>query len=205
MSQNSKKIPYSKHFFPALLPLTGQHQYSMIKKRYEELYCAVEIPKNPILHRHLVEGILPGLAYYQVLQQEGKDKQAALIKINEVFSILFFDHRKPLQTIGRLPFAYTLLRLYIRTAMKEYPPEGWDIDWKQVNRQAVRFDMKKCYYFDTLQKFSAAELTACFCAVDDLIYAEMSPHIIWDRTLTIGRGADHCNFCFRNNGFVSKE
>jgi len=80
--------------------------------------------------------------------------------------------------------------------MRQYPPEGWKIDWLQNDRNAIRFDMKSCFYFDTFSKFGASELTASFCRVDDLTYGDMSPHIKWQRSNTIARGEAYCDFCF---------
>ena len=80
--------------------------------------------------------------------------------------------------------------------MQEYPAEGWLMEWKQMDRQAVRFDMRSCFYYETLTSLGAKELTASFCAVDDLSYGEMSPYITWNRTQTIARGGESCNFCF---------
>ena len=80
--------------------------------------------------------------------------------------------------------------------MRQYPPEGWDIDWKQNDKNAIRFDMKSCFYFDTFSKYGAPELTASFCQADDLIYGNMSPYLSWRRTMTIARGNAVCYFCF---------
>ena len=56
--------------------------------------------------------------------------------------------------------------------------------------------MKSCFYYDVLSSYNAPELTASFCQVDDFIYSEMSPHIKWQRSKTIGRGDTYCDFCF---------
>ena len=70
------------------------------------------------------------------------------------------------------------------------------MDWVQNDKNAIRFDMKSCFYFDTLSQYGAPELTASFCRVDDLTYGNMSPHIKWQRSKTIARGEACCDFCF---------
>jgi len=82
--------------------------------------------------------------------------------------------------------------------MQEYPPEGWQTEWLQKDVDAVKFNMHRCFYMDTLSKYGAAELTPIFCNVDDVLYENMSPHVKWKRTQTIGRGASHCDFCFEH-------
>jgi hypothetical protein len=197
MSQNSiSEIPLSKRFFPALLPLVGDENYRQVLARYRELYSHHELPKNPALQWHLTEGILPGLALYQVLRESGKSQESALALIDQTFEKLFSDKRAKMKKWGNLRLIYTLLRLLIKPAMRQYPPEGWKIDWVQNDNKAIRFNMKSCFYYDTLSQYGAPELTASFCQVDDLTYGNMSPHIKWQRSKTIGRGQTCCDFCF---------
>ena len=42
--------------------------------------------------------------------------------------------------------------------------------------------------------YVAPELTITFCQVDDFIHGNMSHHIIWQRSSTIGRGEPYCDF-----------
>jgi hypothetical protein len=196
MSERSNEIPLAKRFFPRLLPIMGDEKYKAIVARYQDLYANHEFPINPGLQRHLIEGILPGLALYQILREKGESQENALLMIDQIFEELFSDNRSRMKTLGKLPFIYNILRLVIKPAMRQYPPEGWKIEWKQNDKNAIRFDMKSCFYFDTLTKYGAPELTASFCQVDDFIYENMSPAIKWQRTNTIARGQAYCDFCF---------
>ena len=86
--------------------------------------------------------------------------------------------------------------------MRQYPPEGWNLEWIRNDNTAIRFNMKSCFYYDTLTKYEVPELTTSFCKVDDFIYGNMSPDVKWQRSMTIGRGNEYCDFCFaaqRNN------
>jgi hypothetical protein len=79
MSQKPKsEIPMSKHFFPGLLLLIGAESYEQVITRYRELFSNHERPNNRTLQRYLIEGILPGLAYYQILRESGKSQENAL-------------------------------------------------------------------------------------------------------------------------------
>lgn len=191
-------IPTSKRFFPALLPLVGEPIYTRTLETYRSLYSAYDLPENATLVWHLVEGILPGLALYRALLESGQTRESALAKVDACFDVLFAGNIAKMKRVGRLPFVFFILRLIIKPAMRQYPPAGWDIEWLQVDDRAVRFNMKSCFYFNTLTKFGAPELTASFCRVDDLVYGDMSSAILWQRTQTIARGNDLCNFCFAN-------
>lgn len=195
---STNPIPLSKHFFPGILPLVGQKQYERILNRYYDLYSGHAMPGNGVLKHHLVQGILPGLAYYQILREDGKSQESALEKIDKTFEEMYAPYMKRMQRLGRLPFFYPILRAYIRTAMKEYPADGWEMEWQQVDGDAIRFRMNTCFYYNTLAAYGAPELTASFCRVDDLIYGGMSAQVLWQRTQTIGRGAEFCDFCFAN-------
>lgn len=197
MSQKLKSgIPISKRFFPGLLPIVGDEKYKQVIARYQELFEKHELPKHPALQWHLIEGILPGLAFYQILREGGETQESALSMVDLTFEILFSDNFAKMKKLGRLSFIYPFLRIFIKPAMRQYPREGWKIDWLQIDKNAIRFDMKSCFYFDTFSKYGAPELTASFCRVDDLTYDNMSPHIKWQRLKTIGRGETYCDFCF---------
>ena len=196
MSQKIKEIPMPKRFFPGLLPIIGDEKYKQVVARYQDLFEKHELPKHPTLQWHLIEGILPGLAFYQVLRENGESQESALAMIDQAFEMLFSDNIAKMKTLGRLSFVYPFLRKFIKPAMRRYPPEGWRIDWLQNDRNAIRFNMKSCFYFDTLSKYGAPELTASFCRVDDLTYSDMSPYIKWQRLKTIGRGEAYCDFGF---------
>lgn len=194
----NNSIPHSKRFFPGILPLIGQKQYERVLNRYYDLFAQHAIPDNPVLKHHLVQGILPGLAYYQILREDGKSQESALEKIDQVFKEMYAGYVKSMQRLGRLPLFYPILRAYIRTAMKEYPADGWEMVWQQVDDEAIRFRMNTCFYYNTLSFYGAPELTASYCQIDDNIYGNMSSQVLWQRTQTIARGAEFCDFCFAN-------
>jgi hypothetical protein len=114
--------------------------------------------------------------------------------VDKLFELIAAPFRRPMERLGRFPLIYPLLRLYIRTAVRQYPPEGWQTEWVENSREAIRFNMHTCFYFDNLSRYGAAELTASFCRNDDLVYDKMSPYLEWKRTQTIGRGAAICDF-----------
>jgi hypothetical protein len=188
--------PLSRRFFPRLLPIIGDGAYESVIARYRELYAGQECPTNPQLRWHLIEGILPGLALYQVLGESAESRDDALGAVDRAFAQLFSDDVRQMKRIGRLPFALLFFRLFLKPLMRKYPPEGWRIDWKQSDRDGIRFDMTSCFYHATLSKYGAPELTASFCRVDDLIYSEMSRYVAWQRTTTIAGGNAYCDFCF---------
>jgi len=197
-NKTEQDIPISKVLLVKELPSVSPESRQKAIERYEQLYLQQSFPKNKVLRHHLVDYILPGLAYYQTIKGEGLTQEEALSRVEAIFIFFADKRRKYLQVIGRLPFVYSLMRLRMNSAMKEYPPEGWQTEWIQNDHNAIKFNMRSCFFMDTLSKLGAAELTPVFCNVDDVVYEKMSPHIKWQRNQTIGKGAEYCDFCFKN-------
>jgi hypothetical protein len=190
--QNQHPLP---RVFVSILP---KEDVLQVQDHFARLYERCEIPSNRTLYMHLRDYILPGLAYYQVLKESGLSQEQAIERIDHLFDWFGARGQKRFRLLGRLPFIYALLRLIIKPFMRQYPEPGWELEWVENSPNAIRFNMKKCYYFKTLTDLGAPELTASFCRVDDLIYEHLSPRMIWQRTETIGRGDALCNFCFIN-------
>ena len=107
--------------------------------------------------------------------------------------------RKRMAFLGRFPFFYSLIQRMTPNMMKKmFPDEGWDIEWLEVSKKQVAFNMHACFYLDSLTKFGVPELIPVFCGLDDLIYENVSPHLRWQRTGTLGRGDAYCDFRFIN-------
>jgi hypothetical protein len=169
-----------------------------VEARYAELYRARTHYDHPALRKHLEENILPGLALYRVLCDGGYDEAEALQLTERMLAVDLLRQRRPLVLLGRLPFFFSLLRAVTHRFMgRNFPPQGWQVEWPDEGRDVVAFDMKSCFYLDVLTEYGAPELTPVYCGLDDLVYGDVSPYVRWDRTRTLGRGDDCCDFRFR--------
>ena len=173
-----------------------------VQARYDELYAHRPRFHHPALRQHLEEGVLPALALYQTLREEGDDQEAALAEIDRILaaSVEQSGRRQLVQVMGRLPDPFAILRIANRLAMKHrYPPEGWTFEWVEDSDQRIAYDARECFYVNVLTFYGAPELTVHLCAIDDLLYGDL-PGIAWERTKTLSRGDDRCNFQFRRTG-----
>ncbi len=149
------------------------------------------------LETHFSENILPLMSLYLLLREAYPD--IALDKTREVAEEMYLIGRKRMAILGRFPFYHWLIRNMVSGMMKRmFPPEGWDIEWVEVSKKEVAFNMHACFYFDVLKEYDVPELTPVFCGLDDLIYDNISPHLRWQRTGTLGRGDTLCDFRFIN-------
>ncbi|MCG8347612.1 MAG: L-2-amino-thiazoline-4-carboxylic acid hydrolase [Chloroflexales bacterium] len=168
-----------------------------VEARYDELYAGRSQPANPTLRWHLEHRILPGLALYHVLCAEYSNRDTALAEVDELFRTLLSWRQKQIALLHRLPKPFIVFRWLLRRIMQTtYPSEGWDIEWVADDPQRIAFDIRRCFYLDTLTAYGAPELTPHYCAADDWMFAALPPSISWERTKTLGRGDDRCDFCW---------
>lgn len=153
--------------------------------------------QKKVLEEHFGDNILPILALYLVLKEDGREDAYALSEkvANEMYGV----GRKRMEFLGRFPFFYWIIEKFTPNLMqKMFPEEGWDIEWVEVSEKQVAFNMHGCFYHQTLNDYNAPELTPVFCGLDDLIYDNVSPYLRWERKGTLGRGDHHCDFRFIN-------
>ncbi len=170
-----------------------------VQARYDELYAHRPRFHHPALRQHLEEGILPALALYQTLREENDDQKVVLAEIDQIVAAMVerSGRRRLVQIIGHLPDPFAALRIANRWAIKRvYPPEGWRFEWVADSDRCIAYDARECFYVNILTAYDAPELTAHLCVVDDLLFGDL-PSIAWERTKTLSRGDDRCDFRFR--------
>ncbi|HEU5102344.1 MAG TPA: L-2-amino-thiazoline-4-carboxylic acid hydrolase [Roseiflexaceae bacterium] len=83
---------------------------------------------------------------------------------------------------------------------RSYPKEGWTTQWVADDDQRLAFNIRRCLYLDTLMAYDAPELMPHICAFDDWMFETLPPTIAWERTTTLSRGGDRCDFYWRRVG-----
>ncbi len=202
LASRPRRMPYLDVGQQVLAETRGPVQAALlaarVQARYDELYAHRLHFHQPALRQHLEEGILPALALYQTLCEEGDDQEAALAEIDRILaaSVERSGRRRLVKAMGHLPDPFAILRIANRWAMKRvYPPEGWRFEWVEDSDQCIAYDARECFYVNVLSFYGAPELTAHLCVIDDLLYGDL-PGIAWERTKTLSRGDDRCNFRF---------
>lgn len=166
-------------------------------RRLPALKKKVALPHQPAMRKHLLENILPGLALYQALLAEDPDLQAARAEIDAVLRATVYQRRGlQLGLLRRMPFQRVVFRLVLRNAMRAYPPEGWAITPRPIRPDRVAFDIRRCYYLDTLTALGAPELTAAFCKGDEVMAELFPPTVRFERENTLARGGACCDFAY---------
>lgn len=171
---------------------------ALAQARYDELYAGRSRLPNRALRIHLERSILPGLALYQTLLEEGDDRQTALAEMEHVMASTVSRLRGLMSFLGRLPKPFAIFRRIEPWVIRlGFPTEGWEMEPVQESEECVAFNVRRCFYLDTLRSFGAPELTPVYCGGDDVVFPALAPAITWERTMTLGRGHDRCDFRWR--------
>jgi hypothetical protein len=193
--------PMTKAFERALDNQLGRAKANEITEkaadRYADLHAERKRFDNRALAKHLEESILPGIALYQTLLHDPEIQQSSMDLVEAAFGEWAASRRKALEPLARRSIFYWLMRFTTRlVTSRSYPEEGWKIEWLEVSGKQIAYNINKCFYLEVLLEYGVPELTAQYCRVDDLIYEGLSPHAVWDRKKTLGRGDDCCDFRF---------
>ncbi len=178
-----------------------------IQSRYEDLYAHRPPVKHPALQMHLTRNILPGLALYQTLLEETPDQPAALAEVERLFraKLLKSDLYRQARLLEIVPEPFAFLRIANRWVLgRNFPPQGWEIEWLEDSPDCIAFNITDCFYLRVLSEYGAAELTPYFCASDDQLYDNLKA-ISWERTKTLGRGDELCDFCLRRKSTAANQ
>lgn len=170
----------------------------LVQRRYEALRRERPEISDRVLHYHVEHLVLPAVALYQTLRDNGHSGDEAVEQVGELVegSLRPIRRLMPLLRLAPDPLAVVraLSNLVARVA---FPPQGWQSETVEDGADAYGFDMRRCFYRDEFAAYGAPELTACFCQADDILFQALPPSLAWERSGTLGRGADRCDFRWR--------
>ena len=154
-----------------------------------------DLPKG--VHIHTDSKIFPAAAIYLTVKDAvGQETAYKMIEDSAIQGCA--DIEKKLAKLMKLP------------GMKSLFVKVWDPMTKRVfgagngfqnvfypkKKDEYRMDIVACPYCRYLTELGCPELTKIFCENDERIYGSL-PGLIFERTGTLGKGADRCDFCVR--------
>ena len=107
--------------------------------------------------------------------------------------------KEQLAALLHIPGLYRLVpSVFVKSTRSIFgPAAGFAPKELQTGSGVWRVDMMKCPYHDTCAEYGCPELCRCFCDSDDISYTGLHPKLIWERSMTLGRGNDRCDFCMK--------
>jgi hypothetical protein len=162
-------------------------------------YRKAEVGKDKAVTMHTVECILPCIAFYKAVIACTNQQEQAFSLIEQYFIRKGKVAAQKIQKICRIPFVYKLapriMADLIHTCFGE--KSGFEMIEQIVGGGICHIDMVKCPYFSMCSMYDCPELTPAFCNSDDVTYGNMHPKLSWERTKTLGRGDNCCDFILK--------
>ena len=146
---------------------------------------------------HLENKIFPAAAIYLTLKEKTGQQEAYQIMEESTYRTAE-NIGKKLAKLMRVPGMRSLF-------MKAWDPltrklfgekSGFRNVFYPKTKNEYRMDVVSCPYFHYFSELGCPELTAISCGSDDRVYGNL-PGIRFERTTTLGRGGERCDFCIR--------
>lgn len=158
---------------------------------------------NKYIRWHMETNMLPAIAIYLTFKKFNNTADRAYKYTDEVLQIARLKNRKKNLLVGKLPFGYFGIKMFCKLIIsRQYPEQGWDIEWVRYDKNEIHFYMKSCIYFETTKKYKCVEMCPLFCANDDVSLSGFKPAIVFVRSKTIARGQEICDFHFKNPKYI---
>lgn len=171
--------------------------FQQTEKVYQELLHSADDRGSAAIREHLQLKLFPPMAYYKALRANGFCQEEALSYVRRETQRAAAIKKEQMGKLARLPFAYTLYRMGAKKHMKKnFPDEGWQTEWVRCDGQEIHFNLRRCIYQDVTSQFGCPELCGVYCENDDIAFSGLMPKIRFERTGTLGDGADCCDFHF---------
>lgn len=153
------------------------------------------LPKG--VHIHTDSRILPSAAIYLTLKDVIGQEQAYKV-IEDAAVQICAGLEKKLQKLIKLPGMQSLfIKAWDPMTRKMFGAgNGFQNVFYPKKRGEYRMDVTACPYCRTFTELGCPELTRIFCDNDERMYGNL-PGLKFERTGTLGKGAERCDFCLR--------
>ncbi len=195
----AKQVRYLRQVAPHLEDKYGAERANAIMekalKRYDGLIAENrDEPREYYMHTR--ERIYPSIAVFEALLDEGVERSEAEAFVTDYYRWRSRGMASKIKAIFKIPGLYKIVpKVFFSMTEKSFGSQaGFASENKYLSKTGMRFDMVKCPYHDTCVKYGCPEIVKGFCDADDICYGNMHSKISWDRTKTIGRGDDICDF-----------
>ena len=154
-----------------------------------------DLPKG--MRPHTDMRVFPSAAIY-LTAKERLGQKAAYGIVEDAAVEQTARYAKKLAGLMRLPGMRGLfIRIWDPLTRKVFGPDnGFKNGFYPKEKGRYRMDVLACPYFRYFTELGCPELTKIFCENDERMYGNL-PGVVFERTGTLGKGADRCDFCIR--------
>lgn len=149
------------------------------------------------MRSHTDMSIFPSAAIYLTAKECLGEKEAFSV-IEDAAVALTARYANKLAGLMRLPGMRGLfIRIWDPMTRKIFGPDnGFKNRFYPKVKGEYRMDVLACPYCRYFTELGCPELTRIFCENDERMYGNL-PGLSFERKGTLGKGADHCDFCIR--------
>ena len=146
---------------------------------------------------HTDSYIFPSAAIYLTAKDYMTEQQAYAV-IEQAAIANTTRYGKMLAHLMKLPFMRDLfIRMWDPLTKKKFGKDsGFQNRFYPKKKDEYRMDILACPYCRYFTELGCFELTRIFCENDERGYGNL-PGLVFERTGTLGKGAERCDFCIR--------
>ena len=159
-----------------------------LTEKYENDYR----DSNGIHRMHIMAAIAEGSLYLPLKEELGPEKAARILE-EAAKPTAVAKHNK----IERLPPHLFIKVAGLITSTMFGEKAGFKRKWHCNTAAEKRFDLLTCPYVEVLTKMGCPEVCPSICIQDEYSFSGMKNGVLFERTKTLGRGDNCCDFCYR--------
>ena len=196
MMKTAEQIMAKKTVFKAELDKRTSNSNELWKKATEKLDEIMKqydtLPAGVQTHTH--NKIFPSAAIYLTAKEALGEKEAfAVVEGGAIKNCEGIA--KKLATLMKIPgFPGLFVKLWNPLTKKIFGPNnGFENTFYPKKKGEYRMDVNSCPYCQYFTELGCPELTRIYCENDIRVYGDL-PHLKFERTGTLGTGAERCDF-----------
>lgn len=139
--------------------------------------------------------IIPNIALYQIFIENRISKKESQELVKEYSFYVAKKAHCILEKLFRIPGFFKFFCFFMRKGMAG--DEIWISKIRTDDSREFSMDVLKCLWFNTCSYFDCPEICEIFCLCDHIVFGDIKK-LQFERSQTIGMGAEKCDFCFRS-------
>ena len=205
--EENVKTVLTKHFDSD----SAENLWNQIVEKYSKLFQKLNISEED---EDAVYYILPSVAVYRVLEESGAlEKGAAISGDKACMDVRHIDALSIFREIyfidGQRGHDYLVNRFREDEAFLKGFPQDFLRTVGEGKCEVIcdtpeytEFHVKSCRFLALTKELGCPEICSVFCDIDNLMYTDMHPNLLYNRDKILYAGDDCCNFSMR---YVEKE
>ena len=171
----------------------AQALWQKAEREYKQLLPLAD-QESKSRKKNLIHGIYPFAALYRALLSENMGREEAMEHMLAMMKMhTLAGNRKNYERMGKLPFFFPLFRKMFTVGLSG---DSWQVEWTANDPGQFAYNIRKCLWHDTCCELGYPELCRIFCRNDELNFTDVSRHLYFQRSKTLGEGGDCCDFHF---------